>query len=295
MSKENTTNTMGIFNYIQKNGIVTKKELENNGFKYVSQSLRDLELQGYKFNRVNLGNGKIGGVSYEFVGMGKRREYNRPKYTRKTTKKTEGVKVVKKQFLVVEKPVKEEMEEMREKLIVPKSAKEAVVDYLKKHGKITSYEAMKKFNCTSLPRIIFSLRAEGYNITKSVTREDKNYNNKIDRIQSCCTYYLEEAPKPKKYRISIIENMSALAFASIKLNPTPVDALSSEVDAELTVNRLVNGDIMILSSVFNIFAPKTRFAMDWVDDRTAVVYSVVKAGWFKKVKTLIRTYKITEE
>ena len=288
MKKSSISNTTGIFNYIQKNGIVTKKELEDNGFKYVSQSLRELELRGYKFNRVNLGNGKAGGVAYEFVGMGKKREYNRPKYIRKTAKKTESVEVV-------EEPAKDEMEEMREKLIVPKSAKGAVLDYLLKHRKITSYEAMKKFNCTSLPRIIFSLRAEGYNITKSVTREDKNYNNKIDRIQSCCTYYLEEAPKPKKYRISIIENMSALAFASIKLNPTPVDALSSEVDAELTVNRLVNGDIMILSSVFNIFAPKTRFAMDWVDDRTAVVYSVVKAGWFKKVKTLIRTYKITEE
>lgn len=46
-----------------------------------------------------------------------------------------------------------------------KSQTEDVLEYLKKHGSITSMQAIKKFGATRLSAIIYVLRGRGYQIT----------------------------------------------------------------------------------------------------------------------------------
>lgn len=46
-----------------------------------------------------------------------------------------------------------------------KSQTESVLEHLKKHGSITSMQAIKKFGATRLSDIIYRLRKRGYRIT----------------------------------------------------------------------------------------------------------------------------------
>lgn len=41
-----------------------------------------------------------------------------------------------------------------------------VLDYMKSHGHITTFEAFSEFGCTRLPSRIHDLRKAGYNIAK---------------------------------------------------------------------------------------------------------------------------------
>ena len=53
-----------------------------------------------------------------------------------------------------------------------KTKKEKVRDYLIENGKITSWEAIQKFNATRLSAIIWELRDEGMKIN-SITKYSK--------------------------------------------------------------------------------------------------------------------------
>ena len=51
-----------------------------------------------------------------------------------------------------------------------------VLEHLKKHKTITSWEAIQKFGCTRLADRIFVLRQEGHHIiTKNITENDKTF------------------------------------------------------------------------------------------------------------------------
>ena len=57
--------------------------------------------------------------------------------------------------------------------------KQMVLDHLKKHGNITSLEAIDNYGATRLSAIIFNLRREGYSIeTMSVKGVDR-YGNSV--------------------------------------------------------------------------------------------------------------------
>ena len=58
-----------------------------------------------------------------------------------------------------------------------KTKKEKVRDYLIENGKITSWEAIQKFNATRLSAIIWELRDEGMKIN-SITKYSKKERTK---------------------------------------------------------------------------------------------------------------------
>lgn len=52
-----------------------------------------------------------------------------------------------------------------------------VLNHLKEHGSITSWDAIRDYGATRLSAIIFNLRKEGYNIsTETVLAKDRNGN-----------------------------------------------------------------------------------------------------------------------
>ena len=57
-----------------------------------------------------------------------------------------------------------------------KSQKQQVIAHLKKHGSITSWEAIQKYHITRLAAIIFDLREEGNKIfTRNETGNGKKW------------------------------------------------------------------------------------------------------------------------
>jgi hypothetical protein len=57
-----------------------------------------------------------------------------------------------------------------------KTQKETVLSHLKKHKKISSWEAIQAYHITRLADIIFRLRNEGYNILSTRTTSDTGKN-----------------------------------------------------------------------------------------------------------------------
>ena len=65
--------------------------------------------------------------------------------------------------------------------------KERVLEYLKKHHTITSWEAYSKLGCTRISEYIRQLRADGY-VIKSVPTKNKN---RYGEVTNYATYTLE--------------------------------------------------------------------------------------------------------
>lgn len=54
-----------------------------------------------------------------------------------------------------------------------------VLDHLKKHGSITSLEAIDNYGATRLSAIIFNLRKQGYNIETVDVKGIDRYGNSV--------------------------------------------------------------------------------------------------------------------
>ena len=59
-----------------------------------------------------------------------------------------------------------------------KSQTEAVLEHLKKHGSITSIQAIRKYGATRLSAIIYKLRHRGYQITTEALVVKTRYGHK---------------------------------------------------------------------------------------------------------------------
>ena len=59
-----------------------------------------------------------------------------------------------------------------------KSQTEAVLEHLKKHGSITSIQAIRKYGATRLSSIIYKLRHRGYQITTETLVVKTRYGHK---------------------------------------------------------------------------------------------------------------------
>lgn len=57
--------------------------------------------------------------------------------------------------------------------------KKMVLDHLKKHGSITSLEAIENYGATRLSAIIFNLRKQGYNIDTVDIKSVDRYGNSV--------------------------------------------------------------------------------------------------------------------
>ena len=60
-----------------------------------------------------------------------------------------------------------------------KSHKERILEHLKKHGSITSMEAIEKYGNTRLAATINNLRAMGYDITTVMHRRENRYGKPV--------------------------------------------------------------------------------------------------------------------
>lgn len=65
---------------------------------------------------------------------------------------------------------------MRETIV--KSKKQRVLEHLKEHGSITSWQAIEMYGATRLSSIIFDLKKEGYNIVTRDTHGADRYGNR---------------------------------------------------------------------------------------------------------------------
>ena len=69
--------------------------------------------------------------------------------------------------------------------------KTKVLQYIKKHGKITSLDAFTKLHITRLSACIFNLREEGYNIKTRDVEVDTMYGK-----TTFAEYYLSRGRRP---------------------------------------------------------------------------------------------------
>ena len=69
-----------------------------------------------------------------------------------------------------------------------KTMKERVLDHLKKHKTITSWEAYSKLGCTRISEYIRQLRCDGYLIESVPTKSINRYGE----ISNYATYTLKE-------------------------------------------------------------------------------------------------------
>ena len=60
-----------------------------------------------------------------------------------------------------------------------KTQKDRVLDHLKEHGTITSWEAIQNYGITRLSEYIRQLRRDGYIITSNWTENINRYGDKV--------------------------------------------------------------------------------------------------------------------
>ena len=177
------------------------------------------------------------------------------------------------------------------------SQKQTILDHLLEFGTITSIEAMKKYNCLSLPPIIKALREDGYNISTTKDRCYKSMNTKVDRVQSCSIYMLESTKKTvKKYRVNLY-----MDWAYDFIAPSYRIEYDSEADARMGVDTLANLIInrlnFIDSSDYTSYTSQ-RFADDEKDKIGVDIFKYKTTKKFFKTKTdktYIATITVTEE
>ena len=68
--------------------------------------------------------------------------------------------------------------------------KSLILKHLEKHGKITSWEAIKKYRCTRLSAVIFELRK-----TVNITTSDIYYQTKDGKMKRYALYKLVKGDK----------------------------------------------------------------------------------------------------
>ncbi len=78
-----------------------------------------------------------------------------------------------------------------------KTMKDRVLEYLKKYGTITSWEAYSNLGCTHLSEYIRQLRADEYFIVSVPTRSKNRYGE----ISNYSTYTLKKEKNRKKDKI----------------------------------------------------------------------------------------------
>lgn len=167
-----------LINHIHTQGSITRQEAESlYGVKNFSQHLAYMKKLGYD-------------VTYKKNILAQRMYYFKSK-SGEDTKPVEWAEIVKER---TEKEIaKVEPEEMR----VKTSMKQVILEHLQKHQTITSAVAMKKYKCLNLSAVIQKLKQEGWNISRTITKKNNDYNVASNRNNAYSTYTLEKKVKTK--------------------------------------------------------------------------------------------------
>ena len=77
------------------------------------------------------------------------------------------------------------------KMVRKMTQKQMILNHLKEHGSITSWEAIQNYGATRLSGVIFALKEEGYNIVTHDTHGKDRYGHS----KTFATYILKDASK----------------------------------------------------------------------------------------------------
>lgn len=234
---------------------------------------------------------RYSGMSIKSVRKGKHITYvldnTKVKVEKKAVDKKPTIKTGDKEFdKTVEEfnNIAEKIEEIKNKTeikSVKTSLKETILDHLLEFGNISAIQAMKKYNCFSLPAIIKTLRSEGYKIKTSKNRCYKSLNTKVDRLQACAVYTLENKKRlVDKFTIDIaIDNEYCFfvpEFDRVFDNMTSASEKAQQI-AGIITNRLNNVDKS--SNTYNvmpIYGEGYR--------RYRIIKTTTTKSWFKTKK-----------
>lgn len=230
---ENTI-TNQIINHIKKYGSINRQEAYDlYGIRHFSQRISYIKNMGYVMYQKK-GGGKFNLTNYSF-------EEN-PVVTKPTPIESDESDALK--FISWDKIP----ETMPEDMVVSKTLHSAVLNHLKKYGTINSKEANELYGTLQLPSIIHKLKKEGYNISRSGTRDFKFGNEKIDRNSACYTYTLEKrsVEKVKHYIVERIYSPKYELLLSDNTNgefKTKKEALDSVIKEMNTIYQTLTGII----------------------------------------------------
>ena len=133
---------------------------------------------------------------------------------------------------------KQEIKLSAEDMVIKTTMGDVILDHLKKHKTITSAVAMKKYRCLNLSNIIARLKNEGWNITRSVTRKNNDFNVASNRNNAYTVYTLENKTRKKSvYKVDYI--CQAVVQDNTSIHATLNDAMK-EIDkiTDLMVEHL---------------------------------------------------------
>lgn len=96
--------------------------------------------------------------------------------------------------------------------------KSKVLDYIRKHGKITSLDAFSKLHITRLSACIFNLRQDGYNIKTRELEVTTEYGK-----TTFAEYYLSRGRRPKPKISSVTYQPTETTKVRVTVRRTSVD------------------------------------------------------------------------
>ena len=267
-----------------------KKQIKEYLIENGKISIDDALAKGWTRIRQYINEFRYSGMDISSVKLGKHFTYVLNTNTKVKVKKTNLKKDE-------PKPTIEEVKNKTEIKSIKKTQKETILEHLKEFGSISPIQARDLYNILNLSQTIKSLKEDGYKISTSNERSFKSQNTKIDRVQTCSIYTLENSNKMiKKYRVNL-----SIDWAYEFLAPSYVIAYNSEIEArkcaDEVANMIVNRLNFIDHSNSNSYVI-TKFADD---EKDAIGVDIFKYATTKKLfktkttKTLIATVFITEE
>ena len=168
---------------------------------------------------------------------------------------------------------KTEIKLQPEDMHIKTTMKEVILDHLKKHKTITSAIAMRKYKCLNLYNIISKLREEGWNITRSLARENNDFNVASNRNNAYTVYTLENKTRKK----TIYKTTYICQVVAEKSIPEMVEIHESKMKAMGELNRIT--DLMVQD--LNLFYGNSMVEFIKVVDTDSIM--VVKKETIKKL------------
>lgn len=245
-----------IINHMKENGSITKTEAKKlYGLDNFAQHIAYIRKLGYDVSYRNSSNGN----EYFITNS-----YERPV----------------KQNVTADENTQETTytpEEMR----VKTSMKEVILEHLKKHKTITSAFAMKKYKCLNLSAVIQKLKQEGWNISRTITKKNNDYNVASNRNNAYSTYTLES-----KTRKRTVYNLNCVCEGVIS------SLIPSYTSIHMTKDSAIYEAIRVVDELAN--RCNTFYGTSIIDFVRTVEMGQVKLYKREKIRKLFRnTFKIT--
>ena len=184
----------------------------------------------------------------------------------------------------------EEIVETRpEDMAVKNTLYNAVLNHLKKYRTIDSKEANELYGTLQLPAIIHKLRKDGYNISRSKTREVKFGNAKVDRNQSVYKYTLNKKKTERVVGYYIVKTY--LPKYKSLLSDNIKGMFKTQKEAMDAVIKEMNGIYQTLISIIDA-NPNDAFLLD-LEENGMIIKRRKFTGFFKRKMSITEEIKLT--